>query len=412
MGDYRPTVSPIFRPLYDSRKLFTVLYGGRGGGKSYAVAMWTIWEGRLSRHKFLCARQYQVSIGKSVYPLLEDVVRTHGVADEFKFTDNRIRHLATGSEWIFEGLERNAESVRSTHGLSCVWIEEAHAVGRAPWEILKPTPRREGFRIVCVLNPTHDDDPVYSDLVLADEYADETTRIEVNWRDNPFMSESLHKLRRIEEKGDPDVYANVWEGKLRKHSSAQVFKPGEWDVDEPEIPNDAAAYVGLDVGMTSSPSAAIACWHWWDGERHHVHVAGERYGMGLTQANLEAWLDGVHLGGEKTVSCDHQVLTTGDLRLSGGWRVRHATKRAGSVAQGVRWLKGCVLTASPKCPNTARELRDYSYKVDKMSEEVLDEFALRQSDHAIDALRYALEPVMVARRASRGAYAGFKGTVS
>ena len=400
----------VFKPLFDSRLRYTVLFGGRGGGKSTAVATWSLWEGRRNTHKFLCAREFQNSIADSVYALLRETAFMHGVANEFDWTDAQVRHRGTGSVWIFRGLARNEDSIRSVQGVTACWVEEAHSVSRRSWQVLKPTIRREGSRIVCVLNPKLEDDAVYADLVASDEYAPLTTRIPVNWRDNPYITQTLLDEKDAAEKGDPDWFANEWEGRLLKHSTAQVFKPGEWEMREREVPPVAEPLYGLDVGMTSSPSAAIACWHWMEGDQHHVHVASECYGMGLTQVNMETWLESVYVGGDRSVMCDHQLLTTGDLRSEGGWRVMHAHKFAGSVRQGVRWMKGCFVTVSPKCPNMAREMDGYSYKVDARTEEVLDEFALRQSDHAVDALRYALEPAMRPRRAANP-YAGFTGTV-
>jgi phage terminase large subunit len=53
-----------------------------------------------------------------------------------------------------------------------------------------------------------------------------------------------------------------------------------------------------------------------------------------------------------------------------------------------------------ECPNTAREIRLYSYKRDKDTEEILP-VLIDKDDHTIDALIYALQP-KIKRRAGVG----------
>jgi len=47
----------------------------------------------------------------------------------------------------------------------------------------------------------------------------------------------------------------------------------------------------------------------------------------------------------------------------------------------------------PRCEQTISEFRLYSYKVDRLSGDVLDTI-VDSNNHFIDALRYALEPIM------------------
>jgi len=47
----------------------------------------------------------------------------------------------------------------------------------------------------------------------------------------------------------------------------------------------------------------------------------------------------------------------------------------------------------PDCPQTAREFRLYSYKVDRLSGDILP-VIVDANNHHIDQLRYALVPLM------------------
>jgi phage terminase large subunit len=52
----------------------------------------------------------------------------------------------------------------------------------------------------------------------------------------------------------------------------------------------------------------------------------------------------------------------------------------------------------PRCVNTVKEFQRYSYKVDRLTEEVTS-VIVDAWNHYIDAIRYALQPIM--KRARR-----------
>nr|WP_321316940.1 terminase large subunit [uncultured Campylobacter sp.] len=55
----------------------------------------------------------------------------------------------------------------------------------------------------------------------------------------------------------------------------------------------------------------------------------------------------------------------------------------------------------PKCVNTISEFSLYSYKVDKYSGQITTQI-IDENNHAIDALRYALEPLIKTRASTLG----------
>ena len=69
-------------------------------------------------------------------------------------------------------------------------------------------------------------------------------------------------------------------------------------------------------------------------------------------------------------------------------------KWAGSVEDGVAFIKSFErVIIHPDCPETAREFRLYAYKVDRLSGDIMPKI-LDANNHYIDALRYALEPMI------------------
>jgi len=67
-----------------------------------------------------------------------------------------------------------------------------------------------------------------------------------------------------------------------------------------------------------------------------------------------------------------------------------AVKGAGSVEEGIEFLRGHKIIVHQRCKHLINELTAYSYKVDKQTGQVLP--VLQDKDnHLIDALRYAFE---------------------
>ena len=105
------------------RNRVLILHGGRSSSKSWDAAIRAI---RLSNHyrkKFLCTRQFQNKIEESVYTLLKYIIREAGMSKQFIITNNKIVNIHTGSEFIFYGLWRHIEEIKSTEGVDICWIE-------------------------------------------------------------------------------------------------------------------------------------------------------------------------------------------------------------------------------------------------------------------------------------------------
>ena len=109
---------------------FKVFYGGRGSGKSWAIAEALIVMANLSRLRILCSREFQNSIADSSYQLLKDTAERLGLSHRFEFLETEIRHI-NGSRFFFKGLQqRQAQSVKSIEGVDICWIEEAQSVSQ------------------------------------------------------------------------------------------------------------------------------------------------------------------------------------------------------------------------------------------------------------------------------------------
>ena len=112
---------------------YKVFYGGRGSGKSWAIAEALIVMADMCKLRILCCREIQKSIKDSSYQLLKDTALRLGIANRFVFLETEIRHKKTGSKFIFTGLLRNEQTIKSKEGIDICWCEEAQTISETSW---------------------------------------------------------------------------------------------------------------------------------------------------------------------------------------------------------------------------------------------------------------------------------------
>ena len=116
----------VFLPLYEPCR-YKVLYGGRGGAKSWAVADALIVMAWSKKVLILCTRELQKSIKESVHALIKGRIDALGFGDDFEVLNTEIR-CNNGSRFIFAGLKHNITEIKSTEGVHICWVEEAEKV--------------------------------------------------------------------------------------------------------------------------------------------------------------------------------------------------------------------------------------------------------------------------------------------
>jgi phage terminase large subunit len=201
-------LNPSLRGFWEQRARYKVLYGGRGSSKSHDAAGHAVFLAANYTVKILCARQFQNRISESVYTLIKDKINSSPYKNEFEILKTSIRHKITGSEFLFYGIARNLEEIKSTEGVDILWLEEAHYLNEEQWNVIEPTIRKDGSQVWLIFNPDEYTDFVYQKFVV-DPPADAVVR-EINWQDNPYLSrvmlEVIYDFYKREPESAPHVY--------------------------------------------------------------------------------------------------------------------------------------------------------------------------------------------------------------
>ena len=199
-----------------------VLYGGRSSSKSWDAAGWAIWLACNAKVKFLCARQFQNKISESVYTLLKIQIERFGLTDQFSVLKNTIRHKVTGSEFIFYGLWRHIDEIKSTEGVDVCWIEEAHNLTKEQWDVLEPTVRSDGSQFWIIFNPKLITDFVYKRFVT--DTPPQTIKRKINYTENPFLSQTILDVIAAKKAEDIDEYNHIYLGEPIEDDDNVIIK--------------------------------------------------------------------------------------------------------------------------------------------------------------------------------------------
>lgn len=393
-----PKLIPLFAP---AKKRYRVAYGGRGSGKTFTFAKMIAVRGAVYASNkesgiLLCAREYMNSLSESSMEEVKHAIQSEPwLSSVYDVGEKYIRTKCGAVDFAFSGLRHNLDSIKSKARILIAWVDEAEPVSDIAWKKLLPTVRANNSEIWISYNPETDGSPTDERFRKAD-LGDDGVVVEVNHSDNPWFPDVLELERQRDFRNlPPEEYAWIWEGAYRQLSEAQIFR-GKYAIEEFESQKTwDGPYYGLDFGFANDETAAVKLWI----HDKKLYVEYEAYKSELEIDETAPYLI-KHLPDIKrhAIRADNaRPETISYLKRKGLPRIRPCKKGKGSVEDGIEFIRSFdKVIIHPRCTNTAKEFRLYSYKTDRQTEDILP-VPLDAYNHAIDAMRYALEPAMKRR---------------
>lgn len=376
------------------RLQYRAAHGGRGSAKSFSAAkMAAIW-GYAAPLRILCVREFQASIPESFHAELKAAIASEPWLEAAYDVGRDYLRGRNGTEFIFRGLRRNTQSIKSLAKIDLTIVEEAEDVPEESWLALEATVLRQPLsELWAIWNPRDDGSPV--DARFRKSTPSNALVAEVNWQDNPFFPDGLKKLRAREQaRLDPNTYAHVWEGAYLVNSQRQVFG-GKVRVDEFTPGNGwDGPYFGVDFGFRPDPLAAVKVWV----HDETVWIEREAYGQEIEIDAMARFITERIPGFAEHVSRadSAEPKTISYARRNGLPRMEPVKKWPNSVMEGVRFLRGFrEIVIHPRCKDSIRDFRLYSHKVNTAGDVLPD--LEDANNHAPDAVRYALSPLIKGR---------------
>lgn len=373
---------------------YKVLYGGRGGAKSWGIARALLLQGTTKPLRVLCAREMQTSMAQSVHKLLKDQVAAMGL-DGFYEVQQYIIKGQNGTEFTFHGLKHNVANIKSIEGVDICWVEEAQTVSKSSWDTLIPTIRKDGSEIWISFNPSLEADETYQRFVVNPPTG--STLQKINWSDNPWFPDVLRQEMDDLKARDYDAYLNVWEGHCKQTLDGAIYAEEVRAATVAErftkVPYDQSKPVHTYWDLGRADKTAI--WFvqmvgfefrvidYYENQgkalNHYLKVLQERaYVYGDTWLPHDA--DNELLASEQTIAQQCRAF---------GLKVRITPKT--SVVNGINAARTVFATCwfdAEKCADGIQALRNYRYEVDPETQQYSTNPLHDWASHGADAFRY------------------------
>jgi len=375
-------------------KRYKVLYGGRGGAKSWGVARQLLIDGYEKPLRILCAREYQNSITDSVHKLLSDQIVELGLSGFYDITTTSIKGK-NGTVFGFQGIKHNITKLKSWEGCDRCWVEEAQTVSGHSWKILIPTIRKEGSEIWVTFNPELETDETYQRFVVN---APENAWVQkINWSDNDWFPDVLEQERLALQASNPDEYLNVWEGHCKQTLDGAIYANELRQATEDgricSVPYDRSKPVATfwDLGWSDKTSIILAQAIGFEYRiidfiedrhkdvNHYLKVLNEKpYTYEID------WLP--HDANAKTLQTGRSIK---QIMQAAGRRVQ--VLPVNKIEHGInaaRTIFNQCYFDEHKCADLLNHLRRYRYDINEETGQYSKKPLHDESSHAADAFRY------------------------
>ena len=408
MSKVQIELPPKLIPIFSTANVrYRSSWGGRGSGKTRTFALMTAIKGYMYAEAgvsglILGAREHLNSLSDSSMEEIKQAIRSVPFLKAYyEMGENYIRTKNRRVSYGFAGLRHNLDSIKSKARILLCWVDEAETVSEMAWRKLLPTVREDDSEVWITWNPERRDSATsqrFRHEQIFDDLTGELIGVgcEMNYSDNPWFPDVLEIERRQDQKNlDDATYRWIWEGDYLELSEAQIFR-NKYKVEafDDELWKTAdRLFFGADFGFANDPNTLIRSFVL----ENTLYIEYEAFGVGVDLDEMAQFYESVPGARDWPIKGDCSRPETISYLRRQGFNIEAAEKWPGSVEDGIAHIKGFeTVVIHPRCKKTLEEFRNYSYKKDRLTDEVLP-IIVDKWNHGIDALRYSLDGYIMAR---------------
>jgi len=380
-------VNPKYE-LFGSDAKFSIVTGGRGSGKSFAISLLTLILSYEKGHVILFTRYTLRSAAISIIPEFLSKIELLGREQDFVVTKDEIINKVSGSKILFRGIKTSSgdqtANLKSIEGLSTWILDEAEELtDEDKFDTINLSVRQKGVqnRVIMMMNPTTKEHWIYKRFFTergvqggSNTIKEDTNYIHTTYLDNlENLSPSYIKdIERLKQTNKSKFDHKIMGGWLDKAEGVvfQNWRFGEFN------PDNLQTSFGLDFGFSIDPDALteVAI----DKAKRKIYLKECIYQKGLQTNILSAKLN--QMAGKGLIIAD-----SAEPRLISDLKSRGANIQAvkkGTIESGVQMMLDFELIVHPDSVNLAKELNNYTYS-DRASKMYVDDW-----NHLLDGIRY------------------------
>lgn len=395
-----PTFAPVVFDIADHAHTEYVFPGGRGSTKSSFISLEVI--DLLMKHEDTHAvvmRQVADTLRSSVYQQILWAIESLGLSEEFhaSLTPMEITRIRTGQKIYFRGADDpgKVKSIKVPFGyIGILWLEELdqfagpESVRKIEQSVIRGGELAYIFKSFNPPKSASNWANKYIKIPKATRLVVESTYLDVpkKWLGKPFLDEAEF-LKEV----NPAAYENEYLGAANGTGGNVFDNVVIREITDDEIAQFDRLYNGLDWGWYPDPFHFVRCHY--DAARMRLFIFIEYRCKKQSNRQTADKLIGLGITGNDLITCDSaEQKSVSDYR-SYGLLARGAEKGPGSVDYSMKWLQSLreIVIDNIRCPETATEFLEYEYERDKDGE-VISGYP-DKNNHAIDAVRYATNPI-------------------
>lgn len=397
------TVNEIYKPLFIHRSnvRYIILMGGRGAGRSTVASQYALAK-LLAPEYFRCAIMRYVlgDIRNSIFREITDRAEEAKVLNSLEINDMNINYGVNSINAVgFRKSSSDQKSkLKSLANYNAVIIEEADEIPEEDFTQLDDSLRttKGEITIVLLLNPPpkshwiikrffnlkESEQPNFYIPELKPELTD-TIYIRSSFEDNikNISDQSVANYRRYQDT-KPEHYWNMIKGYVPEVVRGKIYN--NWQIID-SLPHEAQLVrYGLDFGYTNDPTAIVGVYKYNGG-----YILDEKcYKQGMSNREIADTLKTLESG---LVIADSAEPKSIDEIMGYGINILAAEKGAGSVNQGIAFVKSQKISITRRSANLIKEYENYAWLEDKEGNSL--NVPKDIYNHQMDAVRYAFSSI-------------------
>ena len=214
-------------PVFEGKARYRCSYGGRGSGKTRTFALMTAvwgykWGMSGNQGQILCLREFMNSLEDSSLEEIKSAIReVSWLNDYYEMGEKYIRSKDGKISYVFAGLRRNIDSLKSKSRIILAWADEAESVSEMAWQKLMPTVREHDSEIWVTWNPESKESATHKRF--REDVPSNCKVAELNYKDNPWFPDVLEQERLTDLEKRPEAYDHIWLGDYLTHNSGAYY---------------------------------------------------------------------------------------------------------------------------------------------------------------------------------------------